>query len=260
MGRVQDALREIHQVDGKKQNNTIYAEIHPSASLLLTIWYLVVVVSFGKYDVSGLLGMILYLVIVYNLGEISIGGAWSRLKGIWLLLFFFGIANLVVDRHVLLYWGGIPVTGGMLSFVTLYIKGVLAILASYALISTTGVQRVCYAMQCMHVPKIFVTVVLLIYRYLILFMKEVERISLAYAMRAPGQKGIHIRAWGSLLGAMLLRSIDRSEIVYESMQLRGFCGEFSLPEEKQIRKGISWAYGIIVAVGIMLLRIHPILR
>ena len=48
----------------------------------------------------------------------------------------------------------------------------------------------------------------------------------AYRLRAPGQKGIHISAWGSFLGQLLLRSMDRAEELYSSMRLRGFQGEF----------------------------------
>ena len=48
----------------------------------------------------------------------------------------------------------------------------------------------------------------------------------AYSLRAPGQKGIHISAWGSFLGQLLLRSMDRAEALYQSMLLRGFRGEY----------------------------------
>ena len=48
----------------------------------------------------------------------------------------------------------------------------------------------------------------------------------AYSLRAPGQKGIHISAWGSFLGQLLLRSMDRAQELYSSMELRGFRGEF----------------------------------
>ena len=48
----------------------------------------------------------------------------------------------------------------------------------------------------------------------------------AYSLRAPGQKGIHISAWGSFLGQLLLRSMDRAEALYHSMLLRGFRGEY----------------------------------
>ena len=47
-----------------------------------------------------------------------------------------------------------------------------------------------------------------------------------YSLRAPGQKGIHISAWGSFLGQLLLRSMDRAGELYNSMLLRGFKGNF----------------------------------
>ena len=72
----------------------------------------------------------------------------------------------------------------------------------------------------------------MIYRYIILLLQEGSRLATAYALRAPGQKGIHFRAWGSLLGQLLLRSIDRAQLVYESMQLRGFAGAFPLGAKK----------------------------
>ena len=57
-------------------------------------------------------------------------------------------------------------------------------------------------------------------------MSEARRVALAYELRAPGQKGINFRVWGSLIGQMLLRSMDRSENLYQSMKLRGFKGDF----------------------------------
>ena len=68
--------------------------------------------------------------------------------------------------------------------------------------------------------------------YAIWYDPEGIRIATAYALRAPGQKGIQFRAWGSLLGQLLLRSIDRAQLVYESMQLRGFAGSFPPGQKK----------------------------
>lgn len=124
--------------------------------------------------------------------------------------------------------------------VTLMLKGILAVLASYLLIITTTIERICYALRLLHMPKGFVTVLLLIYRYMVVLLKEAERIMLAYGMRAPGQKGIHRKAWGPLLGQLLLRSMDRAQLVYDSMQLRGFTGEFpaAAPADTRIQSAI----------------------
>ena len=57
-------------------------------------------------------------------------------------------------------------------------------------------------------------------------MEEADRITQAYMLRAPHQKGIHFKAWGSLAGQLLLRSMDRANEVYESMLIRGYRGDY----------------------------------
>ena len=66
----------------------------------------------------------------------------------------------------------------------------------------------------------------------------------AYRLRAPGQKGIHYRAWGSFLGQLLLRSMDRSQELYSGMQLRGFHGEFFYADAAPFRAADgAWLLG-----------------
>ena len=83
------------------------------------------------------------------------------------------------------------------------------------------------ALRQLHVPKIIPTLLLLCFRYISLLLEEVSVMITAYQLRAPGQKGIHISAWGSFLGQLLLRSRSwpKNEL-YDSMCLRGFYGEF----------------------------------
>ena len=111
-------------------------------------------------------------------------------------------------------------------------KGLFCFLAVWVLIASTGMESVCAALQQLHCPRVLTTTILLIYRYIVLLLQEGIRIATAYALRAPGQKGIQFRAWGSLLGQLLLRSIDRAQLVYESMQLRGFAGSFPPGQKK----------------------------
>ena len=68
-------------------------------------------------------------------------------------------------------------------------------------------------------------------------MGEASAMSQAYSLRAPGQKGIHISAWGSFLGQLLLRSMDRAQELYSSMELRGFRGEYFYSDIPACRVG-----------------------
>ncbi|HIX67265.1 MAG TPA: cobalt ECF transporter T component CbiQ [Candidatus Anaerostipes excrementavium] len=241
MGNIREAIYGIHQADEIAAKDQWLQNLHPLAKLLVTFGYILTVVSFHKYDLLGTAGMGLYLFVLFYLGEIPFGRALRQLKAILWIVAAVGIANPFLDHQVIGHIGGFALTGGMISMITLMLKGIYAVLASYLLVVSTSIEGICYGLQCLHVPKTFLTVILLIYRYIIVLLKEAERITLAYEMRAPGQKGIHWKAWGSLAGQLLLRSIDRAQVVYESMMLRGYDGTFRLVRKKS-GFGVSAGY------------------
>lgn len=200
--------------------------LHPLAKLLVTLMYLVTVVSFSKYSFSALFVMLLYPVLTFQLSGIPLRLCFRKLRLVLVLVCAVGILNPFFDRTPMLALGGLTVTGGVLSMATLILKGVFALTASFLLIGTTSIDRLCAALRKLRVPGILVTLLLLTYRYVSLMLRQVSVMTDAYALRAPGQRGIHISAWGSFLGQLLLRSIDRGSELYQSMELRGFCGEF----------------------------------
>jgi cobalt/nickel transport system permease protein len=99
-------------------------------------------------------------------------------------------------------------------------------LAAQLLIATTGIGNIAAAMQKLQIPDIFTTQLLLTYRYISVLIGETGRVSDAYTLRAPYQKGINVRIWGSLLGQLLLRTFDRAVRIYQAMKLRGYDNSF----------------------------------
>ncbi len=250
MSKIGEAIHTIHYMDAMAAQEKWINQLHPLSKLLVTVWFIVSVLSFHKYDFLGLAGMGIYLLMIFMLGEIPAGRCLRQMKMILLIVCAVGIANPFLDRTTVVYLGEVAVSGGVVSMGTLMLKGVFAVLASYSLIVTTSVEEICYALRLLHVPKTFVTVLLLIYRYIIVLLKETQRIMLAYEMRAPGQKGIHMKAWGSLAGQLLLRSIDRAQLVYESMILRGFDGGFrgnaAYPKKRSILYAVCWIFVLLI--------------
>ena len=118
-------------------------------------------------------------------------------------------------------------------------------------------EQICYALQCLHLPRVLIVTLLLTYRYLILLLKEGSRISAAYALRAPDSRGIAYQAWGTLLGQLLLRSIDRAQLVYESMALRGFDGTFQLSGRAGVGRS-SLLFAVLSVLVCLLLRVFPV--
>lgn len=226
MDRLQTAIAALHEADAESDRRGSQSGPAPIARLIVCIGFLGVTVSFDKYDITGLLSMSLYLIVTGIWEDISLRKGFSRLKYVFAVILLLGAANLFYDRDVIMTLGSIPVTGGILSFVTLFLKGVFAVYGAYFLLLTVGIDRLCMTLRKLKVPRLTVTVLLLTYRYLIVLLKEAQRMMQAYELRSFRSRGITIKAWGSFPGLLLLRSMDRASQVYDSMLLRGYDGEF----------------------------------
>ncbi len=231
--------------------------LHPLIKFLLTVYYIVLTVSFSKYDVIGLCGMMVYPLILFLLSELSFFDCLRRLRLVLPLVCVVGILNPLLDQTTMEI-GCIAMSAGVLSMLTLMLKGVFSVLASYLLIATTSIEQLCYAFRLLHIPKILVTQILLTYRYITVLLEEVNRMMQAYALRAPNQKGVHISAWGPLTGQLLLRSVDRANAVYESMMLRGYHGSFQyIGEKTRLRaQDIAFLAGWLIVLA--LFRKYPV--
>lgn len=258
MRKISEAISDLHRMDMEAGKSGWLQGIHPLPKLLVTVFFILLTVSFGKYDLAGILKMGIYLIISFVLGDISIGLLMKRMKAVLALVCLVGIANPFLDRKVLFLIGGFAVTGGMVSAVTLMLKGIFAVAASYLLMVTTAMEDLGYALRRLHVPRTFVTVLMLVYRYIIVLLKEIERMTDAYALRAPGQKGLHYKVWGTMIGQLLLRSMDRAQIVYDSMRLRGYHGEFCLRCKKKAGRG-DYLYAAVWGAVLLFVRFGGIL-
>lgn len=251
MDKIDHAAFELREMDDLAALSSPIHRIHPLAKLIVTISYIFLTVSFHKYDLSGLMVMLLYPAFLFSLSGISVRTCFYKLRSVLPLVCAVGILNPFFDRMPLLTIGGIAVSGGVISMLTLMLKGVFCLMASFLLAATTTMDAICAALRKIHLPNMIVTLLLLTYRYISVMMDEVSIMSTAYHLRAPGQKGIHHSAWGSFLGQLLLRSMDRAEELYASMQLRGFCGEFSYADVSPAKPG-DYLYAAF-AVGVFLL-------
>ena len=52
MSKISDAITEIYRINSENERGTIINKVHPLSKLLLTILYIVIVVSFDKYDLK----------------------------------------------------------------------------------------------------------------------------------------------------------------------------------------------------------------
>lgn len=218
MNKINEVIQGIYNIDDLAVKNSILNDFHPLSKIIVTFMYTITVVSFDKYDFYGVMGMGIYLYVVSIISDIPLSNSFKNIKVVLIFVCIVGLSNPFFDRRIMFSILHINITYGM---VTLIVKGIFTVCAAYFLIVTTLIEKICYGLRRLYIPKGIIIVIMLIYRYIIVLLEETELMIQAYKLRAPYQNEINIKVWGSFLGQLLLRSIDRAETLYESMLIRG---------------------------------------
>ncbi len=259
MNKMQKAIRELAEMDELAARSSPIHALHPAAKLIATVAYILFTLSFGKYDLSGLVPMALWPILLFQISGIEVKSCFYKLRIVLPLVMAVGLFNPFFDRAILLRVGPLAVSGGVVSMLTLMLKGLFSLMASFLLMATTQIDSLCAALRRLHFPKLLVTLLLLTYRYVGVMTEELAVMTDAYHLRAPGQKGIHISAWGSFLGQLLLRSMDRAQELYSSMLLRGYHQHFHYAPVRPFRvPDALYAAGCVLLF--LLLRVVPVAR
>ncbi len=227
MATIINSLYNMRLLDDLAQKDTTIHRLHPLVKLITTVIYLTVVISFDRYEVLGLLPFIIYPILIFVLGDLPVKPILKRVLVIEPFIIGIGILNPLFDNHVVVF-GGLHFSRGWITFLSIFIKSSLTVTTSILLIATTGMERLSSALRMLRIPKIFVLQLLLTYRYISVLIEEVSRMTRAYSLRAPGERGISPNAWGSFAGQLILRTYERAQRVYQSMSLRGFTGEYNM--------------------------------
>lgn len=120
---------------------------------------------------------------------------------------------------------------GLRDLGTIAFKSYVSVQAASLMIFTTRFHDLVHGLEQLRVPTLFVAIMSLMYRYLAVLTGEASRMMRARDARAvhiPGRKRPSVfwraKQTGNMVGALFLRSLERSERVYMAMQARGYHG------------------------------------
>jgi len=111
---------------------------------------------------------------------------------------------------------------------------------------STPANRLLLAASWFRMPKIFIELTLLVYRYIFVFMeeaiaiKDAQRVRLGYCNWRQS-----MRSLGVLGGSLILRAYNRAERVFEAMLARGYTGTIAINyQPKYGRKDYLATFGL----------------
>jgi len=252
-----NAINQIRFLDEMTYKDTPIHKLHPVIKVLITFLYVIVVISYDKFDIQRILPLILYPILIIILSDLK---AMPIVRISLLALpftFGIGIFNPILDKRVAASFYGFYITYGWVSLIMIIIKTLLTVMATLILIATTGIEKITKSLILLKVPKIFAVQILLTFRYIFVLSEEVVNTINAYKLRAQDRRGVNIAFAGSLLGQILLRSYKRAQNIYHAMLLRGFNGEFYFENNSKL-KVIDYIYILFWGIFFITSRIFNI--
>ncbi len=237
------SLLDLGTLDRLGQGDSAIHRIDARAKLAVTLAFVLCVVSFDKHAVGDLLPFATFPIVLLAVSGVPVRFVLRRLAIVAPFAVLVGVFNPLLDREVVASVAGIGISGGWLSFVSILVRFALTIGALLILVATTPVPALGRAALRMGAPRVFVTQLLSLYRYLFLLAEESRRTLTAYRLRVPHDRPPSWRAFAAILGQLLLRAVARARRIHEAMLCRGFDGEWRLIATPRM-SGRDWLFAV----------------
>lgn len=145
--------------------------------------------------------------------------ATSRVPALFFLKRILLLEPLVLGVAVLMLFQ----PGGAALFAFILLKVNLCLLATLLLSHTTPPTEMLRVLQRLHAPRLFVTTLTLMHRYLFVLVEESGRMQRARASRTftPGRQSQWLSR-ASVIGQLFVRASERAERIYYAMCARGW--------------------------------------
>jgi cobalt/nickel transport system permease protein len=221
-------LLDIGGFDILATQDTPIHRLDPRAKVITALAFIVTVVSYDKYDLSGPMPLFIYPVALVAVGNLPPGYLLGKLLLASPFALIIGIFNPLLDRSIVMQIGPAHISGGWISYVSILLRFFLTLSAALILISTTGFNSVCLALGRMKVPQSLTVQFMLLYRYVFVLANEASRTLRAWSLRSVLRKRMPLKVFASVVGQLLIRAIDRAQRVHMAMLSRGFDGEIRL--------------------------------
>lgn len=135
---------------------------------------------------------------------------------------------------------------GLAIFATVLIKSFLSILLLTSLLVSTDEIELLHGLRKIHFPAVIVSIIFLMYRYIFMVTEESRTGQQAIKSRVF-QKSYHTvnKRLTHVMGNLFIKSLDRAENVYRSMESRGFDGNFYIVEKENAKGSLNIALLLI---------------
>lgn len=235
---------DADKMDDLGCRNSVLHRLDARAKILTTIVFLVVVMSFPRHAVSALMPLFLFPLLLSRMGNLPTGYLLRKVAIAAPFAILVGAGNVIFEREPAAMLAGHVVTGGWLSFTSIFLRFILTVWSGLILVASTGMHPLCAGLQKLGMPAAFSVQLLFLHRYLSVIAVEGRRLERAVALRTAGTRAIGLATYGPLVGHWLMRSMERALRVHQAMRVRGFNGTIPATNDSHF----GWKDSVFVVV------------
>ena len=207
------------------------------SALLVTALFIVFLLSIPKFNLAGVIAFGAFPLFLMSVAKVRAGMVTKRLLQISPFVLVMASGNLLLDRSPVMQISGVTLSGGMISGAVIVAKTIISLAGLLSVTLCIPFYRICRALEAFHVPEVLVTQLMLLYRYSAVLQEEALSMQKARDLRSFGRRGREFSNTASLVGSLLLRTVNRAERLYRAMTARGFQGQMSTRHGEKISLG-----------------------
>ncbi|MEM0449739.1 MAG: cobalt ECF transporter T component CbiQ [Methanomassiliicoccales archaeon] len=197
--------------------------LDPRIKLLSTIAIIVIIATVRKFEAIAMASLFTVFLVISSKIPLS-----HLFRNFALALIFIIFAS--VSMFFYKGWENALIIGIRIS---------LCVIILLLLVTTTPFHKMLRAMRYLHMPRVLATLLMFTYRFIFLFLEELERMKLARLARGfTGGRHLFdkhaLRTLSNTIGMIFVRANLRATNIYDALLLRGYSGEMGHYEKMKI--------------------------
>lgn len=224
MNKLEVVLTKLNEIELSCDRNESLQFIGIKAKLLVTIIFLLSLLSLSIYNLPSIIMHMIYPIFLCSCGGLNYIKIFKHSLVVLPFVLFIGILNPFYDIKPFICIGSVTLSYGWISFISIILRGVVSAQAIMILIESSGFNKVILAINSFGVPSILTMQLLFVYRYIYVLLNEALSMHRARISRSFGKSSYSIKTWSILIGQLFLRAIEHSNAIHQAMLSRGFSG------------------------------------
>lgn len=246
MPKLENAILSLHDFSRPRQKS-----IAAPALLLITLGYLVAMLSVPLSAPQRIVWFAIYPVITAEMFGVGFGKVLFNSLWVIPVCVLIGVFNPLYDTRIALSVAGIGISQGWVSFVSVVLRGLLAMQVALILAYSAGFYDLCNSLRLLKCPKMLISQLQFTYRYMGVILEEALGMDHARKARGFGKNSYPLRMWSRMVGQLLIRSYERASRIHNAMLARGFDGTMPVSDSVNMNAGsiiflIAWSLIILI--------------